>query len=192
MNEMFIFRRNALLENLCSEWDRKWSACHEDKEKLMRLVLSQQAAPFFADFCFRGKGLTKEYCLKEFGDYMNGRTFEGCDDVDGYTYGMYICDNTEVELKTDVAQFLWCKDVAISLDKTKAATIYVSNHSDVHIYCEEYNNINIKVFDDSKVTIEDCDENTNILVYKYSDKCEVNEGKFCFGEVKQFNKKLRL
>ena len=68
-DEMLIYRKNSILANLCKEWDFKWSNCHGEKDKLMRLVLSQQAAPHFATFCYNGAGLSKEYCLREFGSY---------------------------------------------------------------------------------------------------------------------------
>ena len=90
MDEMLYFRKNALLANLCKEWSNMWAACHDDKEKLMRLVLMQQSAPYFADFCYRGKGLTKDYCKREFSDYINGRIFNDCDNVKGFSYAMYI------------------------------------------------------------------------------------------------------
>lgn len=192
MDEMLIFRRNAMLANLCKEWSGMWSACHNDKEKLTELVLMQQSAPFFADFCYRGKGLTKEYCKREFADYINGCIFKDCDGVQGYTYGMYIDAPTGLEMGLDVAQFLWCDNTEITIPQTKATKLYISNKSDIHIVCGGYNNVTVMIFDESKITLEDVDENSNIIIYKYSDKCEVEQGKFCFGKVKEFNKELRL
>jgi hypothetical protein len=42
------------------------------------------------------------------------------------------------------------------------------------------------------LTIEDLDANSDVVVYKYSDKARVELGKFCLKEPKVFNKELRL
>lgn len=191
-NLLFLYHKNALLNNLCKEWDAKWNACRNDKEKLMRLVLMQQSAAHFADYCYRGKGLTKEYCIKEFGEFLNGRVFNDCDGVEGYTYGMFIDAPANVKLDLDVAQFLWCDNVNIIIPKTKASKIYISNNSTATISCDGYNSLTIMLFDTSKIVLEDIDVDTNITIYKYSDKCEVELGKYCFGKVNEFTKELKL
>jgi hypothetical protein len=68
----------------------------------------------------------------------------------------------------------------------------MSNCSNVHLIGDGYNNVNIKLFDKSKVTIEDLDENSEVVVYKYSDEAKVELGKYCLGKVKVFEKDLRL
>ena len=186
-----MFRRNAILADLCKEWNNKWAACHDDKEKLMRLVLMQQSAPFFADFCYRGKGLTKEYCLREFGEYLNGKVFNDVEGVEGYTYSMFVGKDDNVEMNVDVAQFLWC-DSDITIPQCKCPTVYVSNSSDVRISCEGFNSIRVYLFDESKVVIDDADETCDVVVYKYSNRADVDTGKFCLANVKIFLKTLRL
>lgn len=193
MDEMFTFRKNALLANLCDEWNSQWRACGNDKEKLTKLVLSQQAAPYFADFCYRGKGLTKEYCLDEFGEFINGRTFNDCDGVDGYTYGMFIDVPTDVVIGLDVAQFLWCSNTNIFIEKTKGTKLYISNKSDVHLSCDGYNSIVVMLFDESVVYLDDVDEESRITIYRYSKEAIVKEGKYCLSKnIKIFDKELRL
>jgi hypothetical protein len=192
MDEMLYFRKNALLANLCKEWSNKWAACHDDKEKLMRLVLMQQSAPYFADFCYRGKGLTKDYCKREFSDYINGRIFNDCDTVNGFSYTMYIDAPTGFKIVSDVAQFLWCDSVDVTIPKTKCPILYVSNSSTIHITCDGYNCPHIYLFDDSKVAIDDADEDSKVVIYKYSDKAQVELGKYCLADVKVFDKQLKL
>lgn len=189
---MLYFRKNALLANLCKEWSNMWAACHDDKEKLMRLVLMQQSAPYFADFCYRGKGLTKDYCKREFSDYINGRIFNDCDNVNGFSYAMYIDAHTGFKIVSDVAQLLWCDNVDVTIPKTKCPILYVSNSSTIHITCDGYNCPHIYLFDDSKVTIDDADEDSKVVIYKYSDNAQVELGKYCLADVKVFNKKLKL
>lgn len=192
MDEMTNFRKNALLENLCKEWSSMWAACHEDKEKLMRLVLMQQSAPYFATFCNNGKGLSREYCKREFGDYVNGRVFHDCDGVKGYTYAMYVDAPTSVEIGLDVVQMLWCNNVDVLIPQTKCPVLYVSNHSTLNITLDGYNSPKIYLFDDSVVNIVDGDEESKVIVYKYSDNAKVEIGKYCLSTVKVFNKQLKL
>lgn len=193
MDEMLIFRRNALLADLCKEWDGMWTACHNDKEKLMRLVLMQQSAPYFADFCYRGKGLTKDYCLQEFGDYLNGRVFNDCDHVKGYTYAMFIDPPMDVEMNMDVAQFLWCDNTNIVIPQTKCPTLYISNKSKIHLSCDGYNSVKVYLFDESTLYLDDIPEESNVIIYRYSKKAKVEVGRYCLSsKIRQFDKLLRL
>jgi hypothetical protein len=169
-----------------------WAACHEDKGKLMRLVLMQQSAPYFATFCNNGKGLSREYCKREFGEYVNGRVFNDCDGVKGYTYAMYVDEPTSVEIGLDVVQMLWCNNVDVLIPQTKCPVLYVSNHSTLNITLDGYNSPKIYLFDDSVVNIMEGDEESKVIVYKYSDNAKVEIGKYCLSSVKVFDKDLRL
>jgi hypothetical protein len=48
------------------------------------------------------------------------------------------------------------------------------------------------LFDDSKIILDDVDEDSNITIHKYSGKASVELGKFCLKEPKIFDKDLRL
>ena len=69
---------------------------------------------------------------------------------------------------------------------------YISNDSDVNISLDGFNYVSIYLFDDSKVTIDDADEDSKVVIYKYSDKAQVELGKYCLADVKVFDKILRL
>lgn len=195
---MLTFKRNALLGNisgqpLCADFKSAWRNCGDDKEKLVRLVLQQQSQPFFATACDMGLGLTKDYILDNFGELINGkRTFDDVEGVNGYTYQLYVGYNQDFDITADVTSMMWCCSPQVVVASTKCPTIYLSNNSNVHLVCDGFNTINVKLFDNSRVTIEDCDENSEIIVYKYSNKAEVEQGKFCLGSVKIFIKTLRL
>lgn len=192
MDEMLFFRKNAILADLCKDYNERWAACRGDKERLMRLVLMRQSAPFFADYCYNGRGLTKEYCKREFGEYINGRVFHDVDGVEGFTSAMYIDPSTGFKTATDTVQMLWCDDVDVTIPKTKCPTLYISNRSSVNLTLEGYSAISIYLFDESMVNIEDADDTCEVLVYKYSNMADVELGKYCLGKVKIFNKTLRL
>lgn len=170
-----------------------WSNCHGDKEKLMRLALMSQSSPYLATFCYNGAGLSKEYCLREFGDYINGRVFNDCDAVEGFTYAMYINPSESVEMHVDVAQILWSPDMNVVIPQTKCNRLYISNKSSVHLTLEGYNTVQVYLFDESELIIDDADDTCEVIVYRYSDNSKVERGMFCISpKVKIFNKILKL
>ena len=197
-DEMLTFKKNALLgkisaEPLCMQYKQAWRACGDDKEMLVKLALKQQSIPYLSHACYEGMGLTKEYILNNFGELINGkRTFEDIEGVSGYTYQLYVGYEDDFDIAADVTSIMWCNGSQIVIKTTKCPTVYISNNSNVHIVGEGFNTVNIKLFDESKVTIDDIDEDSEVIVYKYSDKAAVEDGKYCFGKVKVFNKKLRL
>lgn len=159
----------------------------------MRLALMQQSAPYLATFCYNGAGVSKEYCLREFGDYLNGRTFANCDKVEGFTYSMYVSPSEAVEMRVDVAQILWSNPAEVIIPETKCPKLYISNKSSVHLTLEGYNSVLVYLFDESELIIDDADDTCEVVVYRYSDNSKVERGTFCISpKVKIFNKILKL
>ena len=198
MDKLLEFKKNAILgkisgQPLCEEYKAALRKCGNNKELLVRLALMQQCTPYFSHACYESMGLTKEYILNNFGELINGkRTFENVEGVDGYTYQLYAGYDKDFEITADVTSLMWCNGSQIVIKPTKCPTVYISNKSKVRLVCDGYNTVNVKLFDESKLIVEDIDENSEIIVYKYSDKAAVEEGKYCFGKVKVFNKELRL
>lgn len=196
---MMKFKKNALLGNisaepLCQAYKQAWRSCGNNKEMLIRLAMRQQSLPYFSTACYEKLGLTKGYIKENFNEHINGKILEDCDGVKGYTYALYIDWNydNDLEIKTDVSSLMWCVDTNVIVPKCKCPTIYVSNKSKVRLVCDGYNTINVKLFDESELIVEDMDASSEVVVYKYSDKARVEEGKFCLKELKVFNKELRL
>ena len=196
---MMNFKRNALLGNisgqpLCADFKSAWRRCGNDKEMLVRLALMQQSQPYFSTACYKNLGLTKDYIKREFEDYINGYVIKDADNVDGYTYCLYVDWDYEndLDVNVDVCSIMWTVGANVVVHQTKCPTLYVSNDSDINLVCEGFNSVNVKLFDDSIVTIEDLDENSEVFVYKYSKNAKVELGKYCLGKVKVFDKELRL
>lgn len=196
---MFSFYKNALLgssmiEPLCDEYRNLWKRCGDNKGELIKLALRQQSIVYVATMCYLGKGVTKDYIKSEFGDYINGHTIHDADGVDGYTYGLYVDydDDKDVVVDKDVVHIMWTKHADVTIPETKCPVVYVSNKSEVSISCGGYNTLRVYAFDESKVILEDVDETSNVIVYAYSDNVAVEQGKFCFGNVKVHHKELRL
>ena len=197
--DLFEFQKNSFLgkvsgEPLCQEYKQLWKGCGNDKEMLMKLAMRQQAIPYVVSACHKKLGLSKDYIKEQFGDYINGYTLRDCDGTAGYTYGMYVDWDYEndLEITTDVASIMWTVGANMVIPETKCPVLYISNRSKVHLICEGYNTVNVKLFDESELVIEDMDAESDIVVYKYSDKAKVEQGKYCLKEPKIFNKELRL
>ena len=195
--EMIGFMRNALLGNissepLCEEYKAAWRACGDDKEKLVKLAMRQQSIPYVCHACHENLGLSKQYILDNFGDYINGKTLFDADGVDGYSYQLYVGFKDDFVASADVTSLMWCSSPLIQIDACKCPLFYISNDSDVRFALDGYNSIRIYLFDDSKVTIEDADESCDVLIYKYNSRAEVELGKFCLCKVKVFDKTIRL
>jgi len=195
--ELLDFQKNALLGNisgqpLCSDYKAAWRSCGNDKEMLVRLALSQQSLPFLSHACYTKMGVTKDYIVNNFGEFINGnRVFSDVEGVKGYTYELYVGHRKPFDIKSDVIAMMWC-DCDITMPKTKCGRIYVSNGSTIHLSLDGYNSPSVYLFDDSKVIIDDADEDSTVTVFKYSDKASVEIGKYCFAKVNQFTKKLKL
>jgi hypothetical protein len=192
--EMFGFYKNALMNDLCDEYKGLWRNASDDKNKLVQLAMRQQSCPYFATMCYNGRGLSKEYLLEQYNDYINGTILFDCDGVHGYTYGLFVDYKGDViDLEVDVSHIMFCEGITINVQETKCPIIYISNKSDVNVCCSGYNNVQIYLFDESRVTISEADEDCTIVVLRYSDKCKVEQGKFCLTDkVKVHDKELRL
>lgn len=194
MDREFInFLKDAYNGGLCEEYKNEIRKCHEDKLSLVRLAMRQQSIPYIATKMHEGI-ITKEYVQNAFSGFLNGFILNDCDCVDGYTYTWYMeyAYDNDIILDADVTHISFTKDANVVVPQTKCPTIYISNGSVVHLICEGYNSVNVKIFDESEIIIDDMDESSNVFVYRYSDESSVEEGKFCLNGVKVFNKKLIL
>lgn len=194
MDELTKYYKESLLNNLCAEYKGYWQSASRDKKRLVDLVLAQQSLPHFLTYCHEGKGLSEEYITRNFGEYINGKyTAVDVDGVQGgYKTEIYVGFKHVLSLSDDVSCFMWCDIPQLEIKPTKAVKIYAGCSTDISLVCGGYNNVVIMLFDDSKITLDDVDVDSNILVYKYSEDCQVEKGKFCLGKVKEFRKELRL
>lgn len=192
MNALDFYYKNALLNNLCGEYKNDWKAAKNNKEKLVKLALCQQSIPHVATYAYNGKGLSKDYLLSEFKDYINGTILQDCDDVKGYSYRLFVGYTDDIREQADVTHLMWSDIPIYVVERYKCPIIYLSNKSKVSLIADGYNYIRVYLFDESELVIEDLDEESTVIVYKYSDKCKVTKGKYCLGKVNEFDKQLRL
>lgn len=197
-DDMLNFQKNALLGNigglpLCAEYKEEWRKCGDNKLELIKLALRQQSIPYLFTACNNGLGLSKEYLQEEFADYINGNSvILNADNVEGYTYSLYVGFHGIGFLNTDVCALMWSEKTFMTVPNTKCPTIYIGCNSDVHLSLDGFNSVRIYLFDNSNVEIYDADEESSVIVYKYSDDANVTLGEFCFAPVNTFRKELKL
>ena len=122
--EMLLFYKNSIqgkIEHaLCSEYQRDWKNCKEDKEKLFCLALRRQSIPYLMTYSHRGMGLSQEYLEEEYKDYINAMYI--AKDVDGvegdYTSALYVGDNNEdIETTQDTMAFMYYSGGMLNIKK---------------------------------------------------------------------------
>mgnify|MGYP003509530891 CR=1 FL=1 len=194
MNKEFLnFLKDAYSNGLCKEYRDEIRNCHEDKLQLVRLAMRQQCCPWMATKMYEGV-ITTDYILNTFGEYLNGYVLKDCDNVAGYNY-MWFVDwdyTNDIVASADVLHISHTACTNVVIPETKCPVIYISNLSKVHLICDGYNYIRVYLFDESELAIEDLNEESTVIVYKYSNKCKVTKGKYCLGKVNEFEKTLRL
>lgn len=189
--DLFYFFKNSLTRNLCEDYKKEWKLCKSDKEKLINLAMRQQSIPYFATAMYEGWGLSVDYLVKEFGDYMNGKCLlHDCDEVKGYSYSIYADYSGYIILDADVCHIIR-SEATIGVDEFKAPIIYLSNGSDVDIQNDGSNSIIVYMFDESKVRFPYIDEHTTVTVFKYSENAQVTFDE-CDGKLRVHKKQLKL
>ena len=191
--EFLDILKDAFNNGLCKEYRDEIRACHEDKLQLVRLAVRQQSCPWIATKMYDGV-IKKEYILKTFGKYLNGYVLKDCDGVKGYLYSWFVDwdSKNDIIADVDVLHISHTVGASVIIPQSKCPVIYVSNDSDLHIICDGFNSVVLYLFDHSKVTIDELGDESSMLIYKYSDNCCVEQGKYCFGNIKEHNKELRL
>ena len=177
---------------LCESYKEEWRACGDDKEKLIKLALRQQSQPYIMLHSFNAQGLSKDYLLKEFRNYINGAyTVHDADKVNGYTYELNVARRGIFKTSNDVISFMYCGNSTVVIPLTKCPSLFVGCSSDVHVSLEGYNSVRIYLYDNSRVVIEDADDECDVIVYRYSTNAKVDTGKYCLASVRIFDKELK-
>lgn len=191
--DLFNYYKNSLTNGLCADYKGRWRACGDNKAELVKLVLAQQSLPHFIYYCYNGLGLSKDFIIENFGDYINGKAIvNDADDVQGYTYSLYVGFKGDFSARSDVLALMWATNTRCTINATKSPVLYVGCGSRVRLSLDGYNCPRIYLFDDSEIVLDDGDENSKVTIYKYSDKANVEINKYCLADVKVFTKELKL
>lgn len=194
MDRMQEYYKNALLQNLCTEYKGRWKAAFNNKEALFRMALAQQSLPHLMYFAYHNIGLSQEYLETEFEDYINGKyTAIDADGVAGdYKTTLYVGYKGILSLSDDVSCFMWTNISDLRVKPTKAVKIYVGCKSNITLTPQGYNHITLMMFDESHVRVNECDETNIVNVYSYSEDATCECDDYALAKIKTFNKTLKI
>lgn len=194
MEELQRYYKESLLNNLCKDYKGYWQSAHGDKKKLVDLALMQQSLPHLITYSYNGKGLSKEYIMREFDGLINGNyTAIDVDGVQGnYKSELYVGFSDVLSASADISAIMWSNIPLLRIKSCKAQKLYIACKSEANIECDGYDSLTIMLFDESKVIISELDEESIVNVYRYSKYAKVELGRFCFGNVNIHDKELRL
>lgn len=125
---MIKFRRNAKRLGLCKSFSERWDNCRS-KLQLYKLACDVNSLAYIAETVANGYGLSQDYIIKEFGQFINGKCIS---DADGYTSCIY-CEPDELNLSINTtAALVIGYNGTIYIPKYRICEIYLCN-SHVHI-----------------------------------------------------------
>ena len=126
-------KRRAIRLGLCEEYRRKWDlAC--TKDELVRMAIDSNGVEFLADSIAFGWGVGKDYILREFDGYVNGKHLCG---EDGYTSEMFVGAYGGVTTRATITLFAYCdKYLDVEIPAGIVSRVYVCGGSRIRIHCK--------------------------------------------------------
>ena len=188
--ELFMFYKNSLSRDLCKEYSNLFKKRGDDKDELFKLCMERQSIPYLATSIYEGWGVSIDYLKEAYKRYLNGRyTLNALSGGQSYSYQLWCDYRGSMKVKSATTHLLRCTGDA-EIQKNTCPYIYISNKSNINIKPQGYNTVFIYLFDESIVNIDNTNEFSNIIIYRYSDNTKVIAGDTM--NVKQFDKTLRL
>ena len=127
---MLAFKRNAVLLGLCDEYKAAWNSVKSRKD-LVDLALDANGVEFMAKSVAEGWGLSKEYILDNFGDYVN----EGyVRDKGGYTSKLYVDYGGDIFAPATLNLLVGC-NTSVLVPEGSVCKIYVCGKTYVRVNC---------------------------------------------------------
>lgn len=130
LNELLTLKRNAVMLGLCDEYKAEWNEA-KDKKNLVDMALDANGVEFMAKSVAEGWGLSKDYILGNFGDYVN----EGyVRDKGGYTSKLYVDYGGDIFQPATLNLLIGC-NTSVLVPEYSVCKIYVCGMSNVRINC---------------------------------------------------------
>ena len=145
---------------LCGQYKSMWDACRSKKD-LIDMALDANGVEFMADSIEFGWGLSKEYLMKEFGDFVNGKYQRN---KGGYKSRMYVGYKEDITIDSTITLLVGCKGKVI-VPCGMVGNIYICGGCDIDVkndgvvYLYAYGSSN-KVHEDG---------NAEVIQWKVSD-----------------------
>lgn len=173
-SEMILFFKEARKRSLCESFAQKWVKLRE-KDDFVDFCLLPQAIPYMAVSMYEKWGLSKDYLLREFPKYINGKYISArVDGIDANAELFVDFSDVAYHIKNSLYHISHTQKSIFHIKDTICPIIHISNNSDVIIGCNTFNNVTIKLYDKSKVYIDAPDKSCKVLIEKFSNECELD------------------
>lgn len=127
-NELLTLKRNACMLGLCGQYKTMWDACRNKKD-LIDMALDANGVEFMADSIAFDWGLSKEYLMKEFSDFINGKYQRN---KGGYKSRMYVGYEGDITIDSTITLLVGCKGKVV-VPCSMVASIYVCGGCDIDV-----------------------------------------------------------
>lgn len=127
---MLAFKRNAALLGLCDRYRAAWDGA-EGKRDLVDLALDTNGVEFMARSVAEGWGLSKDYILGNFGDYVNEKYVR---DKGGYTSKMYVDYGGDIFQPATLNLLVGC-NTSVLVPEGSVCKIYVCGRTYIRVNC---------------------------------------------------------
>lgn len=127
---MLAFKRNAALLGLCDKYKAEWNEA-KDKKDLVDMALDANGVEFMARSVAEGWGLSKDYILENFGDYVNEKYVR---DKGGYTSKMYVDYGGDIFQPATLNLLIGC-NTSVLVPESSVCKIYVCGRTYIRVNC---------------------------------------------------------
>lgn len=154
-SNLIDFKKKAKRLGLCDDYTIRWNKC-SSKEELMKLALTINGVEFLADSIAFRWGLSKEYIVKEFGDYLCSTERHTVLSERGYTSEMYAMVNGGVIKPYGSLSLIISCNCSITLYNNFMGFIYICDGSIVNIDASLSKELRLFVYGDTNnITFSD-------------------------------------
>lgn len=129
-------KRKALAMGLCGEYGEKWADAATQKE-LVDLASDINGADFLCSSVAKGWGLSKDFLLRNFGDYINGRYVSRHGGTKGYTSEVFIGCDGEIRARATILIILY-SNVTVYVPENHACRVFAAGNTNIAIQCDGY------------------------------------------------------
>lgn len=168
MNDLSFFKNEAFNRNLCSQYVDLWASA-KNKQMLYNLSMRYNSIRYIALSIYEGWGVSLDYILSEFKDYINGKEVATIylDDnlqADGL---MYVCLNdTSIDMNVDVVNIIKCNNLTINTNRY-ATQLHINNDSHCKLNIASDGNIMIYLYDTSTIDLGKLRKGQRVFIYDY-------------------------
>lgn len=129
-------KRKALAMGLCGDYKEKWgnSTTHRD---IIHLATDVNGADFLCASAEKGWGLSKDFILQNFPEYINGKYIARQGKDKGYTSEIFIGYSGKITARTTILIVLY-SDATVQVPKNHVCKIFAARNPNINIQCEGY------------------------------------------------------